>query len=37
MSWEPLLLEAAIVLAGLLVGAFALLVVHGIWRNAAGA
>lgn len=32
MSWEPILLEAALVLAALLVGSVALLVTHGIWR-----
>jgi HEAT repeat protein len=37
MSWEPVLLEAALVLAGLLLAAFALLVVHGVWRVAADA
>jgi hypothetical protein len=37
MSWEPLLLDAALVLAALLVGSLVLLVVHGTWRAAADA
>jgi hypothetical protein len=37
MSWEPLLLESALVLAALLAGSLILLVVHGVWRAAAEA
>jgi hypothetical protein len=37
MSWEPVLLDAALVLAGLLAGALALLVIHGAWRAASEA
>jgi hypothetical protein len=32
MTWEPILLEAALVLAGLLACSLALLVGHGTWR-----
>jgi HEAT repeat protein len=37
MSWEPVLLEAALLLACLLAGALLLLVAHGAWRAAADA
>jgi hypothetical protein len=37
MNWEPILLDAALVLAALLAGALLLLVVHGAWRVAAEA
>jgi hypothetical protein len=32
MSWEPILLESALVLAALLLAALALLVLHGAWH-----
>jgi HEAT repeat protein len=37
MSWETILLEVALVLAALLAGSIALLVLHGLWRVAATA
>jgi HEAT repeat protein len=37
MNWEPILLDAALVLAVLLAGALLLLVGHGAWRAAAEA
>jgi HEAT repeat protein len=37
MTWEAILLESALVLAGLLVASCALLVAHGAWRKASEA